>query len=107
VNAKSLTDMARIILSIVTSIAAAGCAHHAGSGSTPGRCASEAAATESALRVLEEKGRTSEYFTDRAKLTDEDGHWNVSFTRREYAFPGQCLIKVRKLDCDAAWSPLK
>jgi hypothetical protein len=99
--------MARLILSIVTSIAAAGCAHHAGSGSGAGRCATEAAATESALRVLEEKGRTSEYFADRAKLTDEDGYWNVWFTRREYAFPGQCLIKVRKIDCDAAWWPLK
>ena len=99
--------MARIILSIVASIVAAGCAHHSGSGSGTGRCVAKPEATESALRVLEEKGRTSEYFTDRPKLTDADEYWNVWFTRREYAFPGQCLIKVRKVDCDAAWWPLK
>lgn len=64
-------------------------------------------ATETALRVLETKRLTSEYFTNRAKITDRDESWNVWFTRREFAFPGECLIKVRKVDCEATWVPLK
>ncbi len=99
--------MVRLILSIVTIIAAAGCVHRGGSGSTTGRCGTEAAATATALRVLETKRLTSEYFTERAKVTDRDEFWSVWFTGRVSGFPGECLINVRKVDCEATWVPPK
>jgi hypothetical protein len=56
---------------------------------------------------LSEKVRTAEYLADEPKQTDEGTLWYVSFSKREYGFPGHCLIEVRKSDCQATWHPLK
>ena len=101
------TDMRPILPIILASIAAASCAHQARHVGAEQKCGKARTATESALQLLDKKGLAAEYLPDRSRQTDEGASWNVWILRREFGFPGEALIKVRKSDCLAAWQPLK
>jgi hypothetical protein len=92
---------------ILALIAAASCAHQSRHVGGEQKCGDARTATESALQLLDKKGLTAEYLPDRTRQTDEGACWNVWILHREYQFPGQALIKVRKSDCQAVWQPLK
>jgi hypothetical protein len=99
--------MTRLLLITMVASTAIGCVHGRGDAQSSAPCNDPARATESALQLLSEKGRTAEYVQEQATQTNEGTFWYVSFPKREYEFPGHCLIEVRKADCRASWHPLK
>ncbi len=85
----------------------AGCAHseHNAQGAAP--CSAASVAKQAAVRLLVEQGQAGDYFTDDGRETDDGRDWLVWIPKREPELPGAALISVRKLDCSAAWLPLK
>jgi hypothetical protein len=104
---KVLTDMRQLLPLLLVALTPATCSHQAGHIVGNGKCKDHRVAAEAALQVLDAKGRTAEYVTERTKPRDEGTFWNIWIPRRALAFPGECLIRVQKSDCAAEWQPLK
>jgi hypothetical protein len=70
-------------------------------------CDAQHDAIAAAVTFVRHHSREGEFDLKRPRAESSGDEWEVSFARLDHVVPAHGLVDVRKVDCSAAWVPLK
>ena len=70
-------------------------------------CDAQHDAIAAAVTFVRHHSREGEFDLKRPRADDWGDEWEVSFARLDHVVPALGLVDVWKVDCSAAWVPLK